>query len=367
MPDSIRDRLRRILNGDPAQRMAQTDQIRRAIDVQPATPLIESAARSAPIDRPKPDQSSAAPSASAAKPIEAAAPRASIPEPIASIANSIEAAAPMKPAIEPVASTRPPTAPAVSSSTAVTQPSLPKVNVTAQSSNDRTVPMRPIDLPAADDPYQSPAVLRPIDHSMVGDVAEAQAFIENLREKMAALAEDFAAGHINRQQFESVYVHYREQRQMIEGLLTSMTSSAWRKAVAEGETAILLKRSTAKVLSYALYENDSSILLASSGDFKIDPAVVVPMLSAYRSATAEAFGAGIRNSEIEGGRWLTFIPGRQTTFIVLFSIQPARGQLDMLEDLHRDFETANAGIISEGKGQEAAEQFVRLWSLGRGA
>ncbi len=310
MPDSIRDRLRRILNGNPAQRMAQPDQIRRAIEK--VGPPIEPAA----------------------KPIEVA------PQPIA---------------------------PPVSSASAVTHPARPNVKTVETPLSEPTVPIRPIELPAADDPYQSPTVLRPIDHSMVGDVAEAQAFIENLREKMAALAEDFAAGRINRQQFESVYVHYREQRQMIEGLLTSMTSSAWRKAVAEGETAILLKRSTAKVLSYALYENDSSILLASSGDFKIDPAVVVPMLSAYRSATAEAFGAGIRNSEIEGGRWLTFIPGRQTTFIVLFSIQPARGQLDMLEDLHRDFETANAGNIAEGKGQEAAEQFVRLWSLGRGA
>ncbi|HZY43244.1 MAG TPA: hypothetical protein VFF70_00720 [Anaerolineae bacterium] len=318
MPDSIRDRLRRILNGNPAQRIAQTDQARRSIDARRTDETIVGATSIKP----------------RLNPIE---PARSAP-------------------IDPIA-------PAASTPNDVTQPvSRPKVPV-----SEPTVPMRPIDLPAANDPYQSPAVLRPIDHRMVGDVAEAQAFIENLREKMAALAEDFAAGHINRQQFESVYVHYREQRQMIEGLLTSMTSSAWRKAVAEGETAILLKRSTAKVLSYALYENDSSILLASSGDFKIDPAVVVPMLSAYRSATAEAFGAGIRNSEIEGGRWLTFIPGRQTTIIVLFSIQPARGQLDMLEDLHRDFETANASIISEGKGQEAAEQFVRLWTLGRGA
>jgi hypothetical protein len=302
MPDSIRDRLRRILSGNPAQRILQTDQARRSIDAQHA-----------------------------AQPSVPAAP-----------INPIALAAPTPNDI----------------TQRVSRPKVPF--------SEATVPTRPIDLPAADDPYQYPTVLRPIDHNMVGDVAEAQAFIENLREKMAALAEDFAAGHINRQQFESVYVHYREQRQMIEGRLTSMTSSAWRKAVAEGETAILLKRSTAKVLSYALYENESSILLASSGDFKIDPAVVVPMLSAYRSATAEAFGAGIRNSEIEGGRWLTFIPGRQTTFIVLFSIQPARGQLDMLEDLHRDFETANAGTIAEGKGQEAAEQFVRLWSLGRG-
>jgi hypothetical protein len=211
-------------------------------------------------------------------------------------------------------------------------------------------------------------MLRPIKHDSLGDINEARTFIENLRQKMAALAEDFALGRINRQQFESVYGHYREQRQMVESLLTSMSSSAWRRAVAEGETAMLLKRSTAKVMSCAIYANASGVPLASSGNFKIDPAIIVPMLSAYRSATAEAFGAGLRNSQIEGGHWLTFIPGRFTTFMALFTLEPAREQLTLLEDLHRDFETASADKLQHDSIEEsrlAAEQFLNLWALGR--
>ncbi len=247
---------------------------------------------------------------------------------------------------------------------AVTQP-MPGV----KSSIDATGPTRPIDStpPEID---QTPAALRPIKHDSVGDAAEAQAFIENLRQKMASIAEDFAVGRINREHFESVYAHYREQRQMVESLLMSMSSSAWRRAVAEGETASLLKRSTAKVLSYALYTAEHRVLLASNGNFKIDPALVVRMLSTYRSVTAEAYGAGIHNSEIDGGHWLTFVPGRFTTFIVRFTLQPAREQLTMLEDLLRDFETANASTLQHGEigeTQLAAEQFLNLWSLGRSA
>jgi hypothetical protein len=289
MADSIRDRLRRILNGNPNQRLAQPDR---------ASSAIRAASRSEVNTMP----------------IE-------------------QTSAPIRPA----------------------------------ASLDATVPTRPID-PMPAEVHQTPAMLRPLKPDSLGDVNEARAFIENLRQKMAALAEDFATGRINRQQFESVYGHYREQRQMVESLLNSMTSSAWRRAVAEGETAMLLKRSTAKVMSYAIYANLSGVLLASSGNFKIDPAVVVPMLSAYRSATAEAFGAGIRNSEIEGGHWLTFVPGRFTTFIALFTLEPAREQLTLLEDLHRDFETANAVTLQHGEIEEiqtAAEQFLNLWSLGR--
>lgn len=324
MPETIRDRLRRILNGDPARRFAATDWAARPPE-----------AITLPVD-------------TAARPIGPAAPSRTEQR----TGSSVESARPTsieKPASQPAA---------------VTQP-MSRVKL----SSDATVPTRPID-PMPPEIHQTPTALRSIKHDSVGDAAEAQAFIENLRQKMASLAEDFAMGRINRLHFESVYAHYREQRQMVESQLMSMSSSAWRRAVAEGETASLLKRSTAKVLSYALYTAERRVLLASNGNFKIDPAMIVPMISAYRSVTAEAYGAGIHNSEIDGGHWLTFVPGRFTTFIVRFTLQPAREQLTMLEDLLRDFETANANTLRHGEigeTQLAAEQFLNLWALGRSA
>ena len=216
--------------------------------------------------------------------------------------------------------------------------------------------------------YDVPTLLRAIDTSrtrMPADLVEARAFVANVRAKMAALAEDFALGKINRQQFETIYVHYREQRQTVEALIASMSGGAWRRAVNEGKTSFLMQQAMAQILSYALYDNQSSILLASAGQFRIDPALVVPMLSSYRSVTAEIFGGSITSSEIEGGHWLSFVPGRYTTFIVVFSLEPARSQLTMIQDLHHDFEVADAEWLARGKGQQSAELFMHLWALER--
>jgi hypothetical protein len=182
---------------------------------------------------------------------------------------------------------------------------------------------------------------------MPTDMTGARAYQAELQRKMTALAENFSLGKINRQQFEAVYTHYREQRQLIDALINSMSSDTWRKAVAEGLTGPLLQRNAAQVVAYALYDNTTNLPLA---------------MSAYRAAATD-LGAKINSSEIEGGRWLCFVPGHYTTFVVLFSVEPARAQLTFLEDLHHDFELANAKRLSQGKGRECAEQFMHLWVL----
>lgn len=195
---------------------------------------------------------------------------------------------------------------------------------------------------------------------------DARLYLQELRGKMARLAEEFAQGRLNRVQFQEIYAHYQQQRTAIERVLYDMPGSdAWRGVVSEGLTGMLRRRNAAQVLSYSIYDNSTSLPLASVGDFKIDTGLLMPMLSSFRSATREMFGAGMRSTEIEGGRWLCFVPGRHTTLFVLFSVEPARIQLMLIEDLHRDFETANAAVLSSGEGVEAARQFVKLWALDR--
>lgn len=183
---------------------------------------------------------------------------------------------------------------------------------------------------------------------------------------MARLAEDFAQGRLNRAQFQEIYTHYQRQRANIERAMYDMPGSdAWRGAVSTGLTSMLRERNAAQVLSYSIYDNSTSLPLASAGEFKIDTGLLVPMLSSFRSATQEIFGGGMRSTEIEGGRWSCFVPGKYTTLFVLFSVEPARIQLTLIEDLHRDFETANASGLARGEGVEAARQFVQLWALDR--
>jgi hypothetical protein len=210
-----------------------------------------------------------------------------------------------------------------------------------------------------------PAYSKPSSHvTKPTSFSDARLSLQELREKMARLSEEFALGQINRMQFEAVYKHYQEQLLQIEGALYTMPGSdAWQGLLTQGMTGRLKERHAAQVLSYAIYDNASSLPLATVGSFDIDASLLVPMLSSFRSATAEMFGAGLRSTEIEGGRWLCFVPGPHTTLIVLFSIEPARLQLTLIEDLHRDFEVANAPAFAAGQGREAAESFTRIWAL----
>ena len=231
-------------------------------------------------------------------------------------------------------------------------------------------PVRP-PAPAFPAPTPRPSVLvqeKPAERAREAPatVSDARQYLQELRSKMARLAEDFAQGSLNRAQFQEIYAHYQRQRVNIERAMYDMPGSdAWRGVVSTGLTSMLRQRNAAQVLSYSIYDNSTSLPLASAGEFKIDTGLLVPMLSSFRSATREIFGAGMRSTEIEGGRWLCFVPGRFTTLFVLFSVEPARIQLTLIEDLHRDFETANASALARGEGVEAAQQFVQLWALDR--
>jgi hypothetical protein len=185
--------------------------------------------------------------------------------------------------------------------------------------------------------------------TVLSSTREAGDYLGAVSKKMMKLAEDFAAGRVNRTQFEKLYRHYLQERETIERLLEAQPGSpAWKGAVTEGESVLIKRKHASQPLGYAIYLNANSLPIRSVGDFRIDSALLVPMLSSFRSATAEIFGSGLKSSEIEGGRWMCFVPGVYTTLIVLFSLEPARLQMEMLEQLHRHFERANQPAFEAG-------------------
>lgn len=177
--------------------------------------------------------------------------------------------------------------------------------------------------------------------------AAAQQFLNKLQEKIGRLADDFANGTINRQQFQQLYAHYQREMRAVETLIeTDQGQSEWGDAFQEGESVLIRQQHAAKAKGYAIYENDSGMPLSTLGKFEVDPALFVPMLSSFRAATAEIFGGGIQSTAIEGGRWLCFVPGQFTTMMALFTAEPANRQLDFLEQLHRLFEKANRALLA---------------------
>jgi hypothetical protein len=171
---------------------------------------------------------------------------------------------------------------------------------------------------------------------------EAESYLERVQEKISKLAEEFASGTINRDQFQQLFDHYQRERNAIQNWMsTAALSDDWKDISNEGKSIVIRTKHTAKVLGYAIYENESGMPLNTIGDFEIDPALAVPMLSSYRAATKEIFGGEMRSTQIEGGKWLCFVPGRATTMLALFNTEPAGRQLEIMEDLHRLFEQAN--------------------------
>jgi hypothetical protein len=175
-------------------------------------------------------------------------------------------------------------------------------------------------------------------------VEDARAYIQKVQKKIDKLVADFARRRINSAQFQELYSHYQMEIRRIEAV-AAVWPDDWRDAAREGESLVIRKQHMASAQAYAIYENDSGLPLVTLGKFNLDPALVVPMLSSYHSATREIFGAGMRLSEIEGGQRMCFVQGEFTTLLAIFSNEPIPRQLDYLDKLHRHFEGANRPVL----------------------
>jgi hypothetical protein len=195
-------------------------------------------------------------------------------------------------------------------------------------------------------------------------LSDARLYLQELRNKMSRVAEDFAQGKLNRAQFQEIYTHYQRQRADVEQAMYDMPGSdAWRGMVTIGLTSVLRRRNAARILGYAICDNSTDAPLALVGEFHMDTRQLALLLSKLHSASHESPGGKSQGAEIEGGRWLCSVAGQFTTLFVVYSTEPARLQLTLAEDLHRDFETANRPALMRGKGAEVALQFIKLWAF----
>jgi hypothetical protein len=184
--------------------------------------------------------------------------------------------------------------------------------------------------------------------------------------KINDMAEEFANGAINRLQFQELYEHYRREQQTIKRYLEmSPGSEEWKSATSEGKSVVIRQQNVAKVLGYSVYDNESGMPLNTIGEFEIEAELAVPMLSSYRSATKEIFGAEMSKTAIEGGRWLSYVPGEFTTLMALFSTDPAPQQLESIEELHGLFERANRTLLSNQPIDPDELVFPHKFFLGR--
>lgn len=228
-----------------------------------------------------------------------------------------------------------------------------------------TPPTSPNDADRSVDPKAKTLLTRRPNGQANGD-QDVDEYLERIDKKINKLAEEFAQGTVNREQFQQLFEHYQRERTAIQNWKDSTEARGdWKDISNEGESIVIRSKHTAKVLGYAIYANESGMPLTTIGDFDIDPDLAVPMLSSYRSATKEIFGGEMRSTEIEGGQWLCFVPGSSTTMLALFTREPAARQLQIMEDLHRLFEKANRRHLAEAPIDPQVLAFPHASYLGR--
>lgn len=212
----------------------------------------------------------------------------------------------------------------------------------------------------------APSTPQPVADSEPSPLENPEEYLERVQTKINKLAEEFAAGEINRAQFQELYDHYRKEQQTIKRYIEmSPDSEEWREVTTEGKSVVIRQENVAKVLGYAVYDNVSGMPLNTIGEFQIEAELAIPMLSSYRAATKEIFGAGMQSTQIEGGQWLAYMPGEFTTLMTLFSTGPASEQLESLEELHLLFERANRTLLSNPPVDPDELVFPHKYFLGR--
>jgi hypothetical protein len=176
--------------------------------------------------------------------------------------------------------------------------------------------------------------------------ADAEQHLKQIEAKLDRTVQDLADGLINRDQFENLYRHYQNQRRMLQGLLAE-GSGPVPDSLTAGESMIIRQRYAAKVLAYAVYDNESGVPLHTMGNFPVDSDLVVGFLSGFRSAAAEILGAGAAKAEAEDGKVLCYVPGQYATLIVLYSSNPAEVDMRGLRQAHAHFETLNMPLLRQ--------------------
>lgn len=212
----------------------------------------------------------------------------------------------------------------------------------ASPSRPRLVPARPSATPLD----EAEKAARPAAEAVALNPQQA---LDRLRRKMTRVAEEFAAGQINRAQFHAIYSRYSEQRRIIERMLArDPASQAWQQVARPGHTSFLRHHFEARVLFFALFALGKATSIAYHGTVIPPRAVVVPILRALPAFLRKKGALGPARKRLEDGRWLVVVPGRYAVSIVLYSLEPSAQQVGQIVDLHGDFERANHQALIHG-------------------
>ncbi|MCE7946017.1 MAG: hypothetical protein DYG88_01160 [Chloroflexi bacterium CFX4] len=171
--------------------------------------------------------------------------------------------------------------------------------------------------------------------------AVAEAMIATLRKKLRDLANEFANGDINREQFHTLYERYQSQ---INLAALVADEAAARPAATADETIAIRRNLSGKALAMAVYHYRSERFIETLGGFDVPYASVRDILNALRELAAQ-------NDVVEPQthpykeHYLLFVSGKYTVSMMVFSHEPVVRQITTVQNMHADFEVANAAVL----------------------
>jgi hypothetical protein len=180
--------------------------------------------------------------------------------------------------------------------------------------------------------------------------------LENLRGKMEAVANEFAAGKINRAQFNAIYARYSEQRTIIERLIArNPDNPAWKQAATPGHTSFLRDHFQARIDYYAVFRHQISRPLVFGGQKTPDVRAVGRVLQSLWGMSNRP-KTGLARKDMGDGHWLVLAMGEYALTLVMFTLEPSVAQMQWVRDLHADFERANRSALE--RNTQSLERMV---------
>jgi len=179
-------------------------------------------------------------------------------------------------------------------------------------------------------------------------VAKAQAFKLKVIEKIQGLLNEFAEGKLNQEQFNVLYERYSGQLAMAQQALESGNAEAINQVTAGKSTIALKQEYMGKAIGLGIYLNKSGVAIETLGEFDVSAFVISPVLSEFTPLMESGKPIEPRAGKLKDKRWLLFTGKRFTTVATLFHNPPSPLQIDEIERLHQDFETANAALLERG-------------------
>lgn len=181
------------------------------------------------------------------------------------------------------------------------------------------------------------------------DRLQAETALLQLRQKTVQVANEFAAGRMNRVQFSSLYTHYNEKVIIIERMLArDPNSQAWQSVARPGHTTFLKQHYEARALAFGVYDYGKTEAITIQGSTAMPTPMITQILQALEVIRQTRRDLKPLSRKIGSGSWLVVIPGNYTVALVLYSLEPATYQIKIARDLQFDFERANRHALERG-------------------